>query len=277
MTAPARSFPPPLRRRLDAFEAVFQVAQLGAKRSLKGWRIFAALAMALVPAGLAVLVRAGGASEAEQERFFYGMLSFWQFGITVPVCALLFATAFPWPEAEEGTLTYWFTSPIPRWTVMLGRWLASLFVGSLVLSVGILAVGLPLKTPPGAETGAVMRSALAATLTAFPAYLALFQLVATRFRWGLVFGVVFAFIENFISILTGTIVKLTLIFYVRSLVWPAVPKGSRSAAERFLRVAEPASTTTSVVTFVVVTLVSLGLSLLLVRVIEYRGRTSQQG
>ena len=274
MTAPAT---PARRARLDAFEAVFQVAQLGAKRSLKGWRLFAALAMALVPAGLAVLVRAGGADEAEQERFFYGMLSFWQFGITVPVCALLFATAFPWPEAEEGTLTYWFTSPIPRWTVMLGRWAGSLFVGSIVLSVGILAVGLPLKTPPEAETGAVMRSALAATLMAFPAYLSLFQLVATRFRWGLVFGVVFAFIENFISILSGTIVKLTLIFYVRSLVWPSVPKGSRSAASKFLNVTEPASTSASIVTFVAVTVLSLGLSLLLVRVIEYRGRTSQQG
>jgi ABC-type transport system involved in multi-copper enzyme maturation permease subunit len=268
---------PPRRARLDAFESVFQVAQLATKRSLKGWRAIAALGVALVPAALAALVRAGGADERAQEAFFYGMLSFWQFGITVPVCALLFATAFPWPEAEEGTLTYWFTSPIPRWTVMLGRWLASLVVGSAVLSAGIVAIGLPLRMPAAAEPNAVMRSALAATLMAFPAYLALFQLVATRFRWGLVFGVVFAFIENLVSILSGTIVKLTLIFYVRSLVWPAVPPGSRGAAGDFLRVAEPATTTAAVSTFAVVTVVALGLSLLLVQFIEYRGRASQQG
>ena len=273
MSAPAQA----RRPRLDAFEAVFQVAQLGVKRSLKGWRAVAALALALLPAGLACLVRTGDASALDQERFFYGMLSFWHFGITVPVCALLFATAFPWPEAEEGTLTYWFTSPIPRWTVMLGRWLASLVVGSAVLSAGVLAVGLPLQTSPEAATDAVMRSALAATLSVFPAYLALFQVVATRFRWGLVFGVVFVFIENFISILSGTIVKLTLIFYVRSLVWPSVPKTSRGAADHFLRVAEPAGTQTALVTFAVVTVLSLGLSLLLVQVIEYRGRTSQPG
>jgi ABC-type transport system involved in multi-copper enzyme maturation permease subunit len=276
MSAPAS--PAPARRaRLDAFEAVFQVAQLGVKRSLKGWRAVAALVLALVPAVLAWLVRAGGADEASQERFFYGMLSFWQFGITVPVCALLFATAFPWPEAEEGTLTYWFTSPIPRWTVMLGRWIASLVVGSVVLSAGILAIGLPLSTPPEAQTGAVMRSALAATLMAFPAYLSLFQLVATRFRWGLVFGVVFAFIENFVSILSGTIVKLTLIFYVRSLVWPSVPNSSRSAAAELLRIAEPASSPVPQVTFAVVAVLALGLSLLLVQIIEYRGRASQPG
>lgn len=274
MSAPA---PAPARRpRLDAFEAVFQVAQLATRRAFTGWRAFAALALALVPAALAALVRAGGADEAAQERFFYGMLSFWQFGITVPVSALLLATAFPWPEADEGTLTYWFTLPVPRWTVLLGRWVASLIVGSLVLSVGILAIGLPLKTSPAAETGAVMRSALAATLMAFPAYLSLFQLVATRFRWGLVCGVVFAFIENLISILSGTIVKLTLIFYVRSLVWPAVPKSSRGAADDFLRVAEPASAGASEITFAVVAVLALGLSLLLVQVIEYRGRAAQQ-
>jgi ABC-type transport system involved in multi-copper enzyme maturation permease subunit len=275
------SDPPPLpavrRARLDAFEAVFQVAQLTARRALTGWRVWSALGLALLPAALAALVRAGGADEAAQERFFYGMLSLWQFGITVPVSALLFATAFPWPEAEEGTLTYWFTSPVPRWTVMLGRWLASLAIGSVTLAAGVLAVGLPLRTPPGAETEAVMRSALAATLMAYPAYLALFQLVATRFRWGLVSGVVFVFVENFVSLLTGTIVKLTLIFYVRSLVWPAVPRDSRGAAGDFLRIAEPASSAAAVTTFAVVAVLALGLSLLLVQFIEYRGRASQQG
>ena len=108
-------------------------------------------------------------------------------------------------------------------------------------------------------------------------WFALFQLGARGLRGGLVFGVVFAFIENFISILSGTIVKLTLIFYVRSLVWPAVPKDSRAAADDFLRVAEPASTAGAVATFAVVTVLALGLSLLLVQVIEYRSRTSQPG
>ena len=49
-------------KRLDAFEAVFQVAQLTVKRSFKGWRGLVALAVVLLPAALAALVRSGGAN-----------------------------------------------------------------------------------------------------------------------------------------------------------------------------------------------------------------------
>jgi ABC-type transport system involved in multi-copper enzyme maturation permease subunit len=270
--------PAPKHARLDSFEAVFQVAQLTAKRSVKGWRAIVSLAVVALPAALAGLVRAGGADQAAQERFFYGMLSQWHFGIAVPVVALVFATAFPWPEADEGTLTYWFTSPIPRWTVLLGRYLAAMFVGAVILAVGVLAIGLPLDTKPEADIGHVMQVSLASTVMAYPAYLALFQLVSTVFRQGLVFGVIFIAIENFISILSGTaVVQLTIMFYVRSQVWPAVPKTSRWTAEQLLHVAEPATNLTAIAVFSGVTLVALGLSLWMVGRIEYRGRSSQQG
>lgn len=266
------------RKRLDAFEATFQVAQLTVKRSFKGRRVLVAFLVVALPAALGALVRSGQANAIAQESFFYGMLSTYHFGIAVPFVALLFSTAFPWPEAEEGTLTYWFTSPIPRWTVLLGRYAASVVVGSAVLTIGVLTIGLPLATRPEAETGAVMRAAIASTLLAYPAYLALFQLVATVFRRGLVFGVVFIFLENFISAIpSATIVRITLVYYVRSRLWPAVPIDSRSMAETHLHVLEPATNLASLSAFAGVTAVALGLSLLLISVIEYRGRTAQPG
>jgi ABC-type transport system involved in multi-copper enzyme maturation permease subunit len=273
--------PPPVpraKRRLDAFEATFQVAQLTAKRTLKGRRALVALLVVALPAALGFLVRHGRPGSPAQESFLYGMLSTYHFGIAVPFVALVFSTAFPWPEAEEGTLTYWFTSPIPRWTVLLGRWSASLVVGWAVLAVGVLAIALPLDTRPEADTGAVVRSALAATLLAFPAYLALFQLAATVLRRCLVFGVVFIFVENVISVIpSATIVRFTIVYYVRSRIWPAVPPGSRALAESLLHVAEPASDVASLAAFAGVTAVALVLSLLAVEAIEYRGRTAQPG
>jgi ABC-type transport system involved in multi-copper enzyme maturation permease subunit len=264
------------RRRLDLFEATFQVAQLTVRRAVKGGRVLIALVVVLLPVALGCLIRGAGASTRGQEEFFYGLVATWHFGIAVPFVALLFATAFPWPEAEEGTLTYWFTSPIPRWTVLLGRWLAQLVVGWAVLAVGMLTISLPLTTAQ--PVGGVVQSALAATLLAFPAYLALFQLVATVFRRCLVFGVVFIFLENFISLIpSATIVQLTLVYYVRSQVWPSVPQVSRALAERQLHVLEPASQLASLSAFASVTLVALGASLLLIGAIEYRGRTSQPG
>ena len=105
--------PRPARRRLDAFEAVFQVAQLTTRRTLRGRRLIGTLAFVLLPVALSLLVKSR-ARPNDQEGFFYGMLSIFHFGIAVPVVALTFATQFPWPEAEEGTLTYWFTSPLRR-------------------------------------------------------------------------------------------------------------------------------------------------------------------
>jgi len=266
------------RKRLDAFEATFQVAQLTVKRSFKGRRALISLLVVALPAAIGALVRSGHASASAQESFFYMMVSTYHFGVAVPFVALLFATAFPWPEAEEGTLTYWFTSPIPRWTVLLGRYAASLVVGSAVLAVGVLTIGLPLSTPPEADTGAVMRAAVASTLLAYPAYLALFQLAATAVRKCLVFGVVFIFLENFISAIpSATIVRFTLVFYVRSRIWPAVPTGSHGMADTLLHVLEPASNLESLSAFAGVTVVALGLSLLLIAAIEYRGRTTQPG
>lgn len=269
---PPRAIPP----RLDSFEAAFQVAQLTVRRSVVGWRSFIALLVAATPAGLGLLVNAGGAPAQKQESFFYAMLSHWHFGIAVPVVAMVFATAFPWPEAEEGTLTYWFTSPVRRFTVLLGRYAAALFLGAIVLSLGVLAIALPLETRPVAETARVARTAVAATLLAYPAYLAVFQLVATVFRRGLAFGVVFVMFENFISVIAVTsVARLTLVFYVRSQMHHAVPSVSRATADTYLHVSEPASALVSGITFASVAALALGLSLWLVEVIEYRGRTTQ--
>lgn len=276
MSDPARR-PGPQHRRLDAFEAVFQVANLTVRRSFKGLRPFVALAVVLLPSGFCALVAAGRADALAHEHVFYGVLSRYHFGIAVPVVALVFATAFPWPEAEEGTLTYWFTSPIPRWTVALGRYLAALLVGTVILTLGVFGIGLPLHPPPEAELGQVTRAAAAATLMAYPAYLALFQLVSTVFRKGLAFGVMFVFVENFVSLFTGPIVQLTLIHYVRSQLSRAIPPDSLRSAARLISVAEPASSVAAISTFAGVTVVALGLSLLLVAAIEYRGRTSQPG
>jgi ABC-type transport system involved in multi-copper enzyme maturation permease subunit len=274
----ADAVPPKTRpKRLDAFEAVFQVAQLTVKRSLTGPRALVAALVVLLPAVIACIARGGSAPPESQERFFYQVLSSYHFGIAVPVVALVFATAFPWPEAQEGTLTYWFTSPIPRRTVLLGRYCAALLVGSVILTLGLLAIGLPLETRPEAQIGAAMSAGIACTLLAFPAYLALFQLVSTAIRQGLVFGVIFVFIEKFMASLHSTIAKTTIVFYVRSQLLLSAPEAGRTYVERSFVVVEPATTATAVATFAGVTVVALGLSLLLVQSIEYRGRNSQQG
>lgn len=261
-------------RRLDAVETVYQTAALSLARAFRGKRILVALALVLLPLAISVPV-AQRAKEAAQERFFYDMLSFYHFGIAVPGVALAFATAFPWPEADEGTLTYWFTAPVQRWAVHLGRFVAALVAGTVVLPLSVAAIAVPLRTVPDAAVGDVAVTSISATLLAYPAYLAQFWLVATAFRRGLGIGVCVILVENFMSMIPANLVKLTLIHYVRAMIHPSVPKASRGAAESLLHVVEPVTTTTAVLVFAIVACAALVLSLLLVEWIEYRGKVSQ--
>lgn len=261
-------------RRLDAFETIYQTAALALRRSFRGGRIIVALVLVLLPLTASLPV-AHYSALRQQEEFFYSMLSFYHFGIAVPAVALVFATAFPWPEAEEGTLTYWFTAPVNRWCVHLGRFLAGWVVGAIVLPLSVVAIAVPLDSAPASELGSVAVTSVSATLLAYPAYLAFFWLVATISRRGLAVGVFFILIENFMSIVPSNIVRGTLIHYVRSMIHPAVPATSRMRAEKLLHVIEPTATSTAVLTFVLVWFVALVLSLLLVEWIEYRGKTSQ--
>lgn len=268
--------PTPRAPRIDPFEAVYQSAQLAVRRSFKGARAWICLVIVLLPAAVSLLVRGQGTPPRNQEEFFYGMLGVYHFAIAAPVTALLFASSFPWPEAEEGTLTYWFTSPVPRWTVLAGRYVAALFVGSLLLCLDVLAIGLPLQTSPDARLASVMGAAIASTLLVLPAYLALFQLLSTLTRFCLIVGVVYVLIENVVSVVPVAFARVTMVFYVRSQLYPSIPEKSRDAAEVF-HLIEPASPWTALATYAGVTVVALGLSLLLVETIEYRGKNTQQG
>ena len=263
-------------RRLDAIESIFQVALITMKRTLRGKRMLWIVALLALPSLLAWAV-ARDLPAARQERFFYETLVFYQFGIAVPAVALLMATSFPWPESDEGTLTYWFTSPVRRWTVHLGRMIASLIVGTLVLPLAVVALALPLNPGDTVDLTGPVRTAATATLLAFPAYLGMFSLTCTWLRRGLIGGVILILVENSLSLVTGNLARLTMVFYVRSILWPATSPLGRYVLENSARIEEPASSSTAIIVFITVAIVSIAGALLLVEVLEYRGKHAQPG
>ena len=264
----------PRVRRLDAVEAVWQVAVLTFRRSFRGGRFWTCLALVAFPLALSIPVGAR-ADARPQEELFYGVLGFYHFGLAVPAVALLFATAFPWPEAEEGTLTWWFTSPVRRWTIHLGRYAAALAVGCLILPLSVVALAVPLRLGDEAGLSGVAWSSVGATLLVYPAYLGLFWLVSTWLRRGLAAGVVYILVENTFSLVEGNLAALTMIRYVRSLVHPSVPRTSLGRADPFLLGQIPVDPGISAAVLVAVAVAALVLSLLLVESVEYRGKSAQ--
>ena len=103
------------RPRPSALRTVLLVAGFSILRGICGRRLVAVVSIVAMPCLLGLIVgKIGGddgSSPCEQAEFYYGLLSAVHMAIVVPCVALAMSTAFPWPEAEDGTLTYWFTAP----------------------------------------------------------------------------------------------------------------------------------------------------------------------
>lgn len=134
------------------------------------------------------------------------------------LASLLYGASLLAGEIEDKTLTYLFTRALPRWEVLLGKYLATasalsvLIVGSM--SVAYLLCGLPI--------GPRIWLALAATITsacfAFTALFCLLGLFVPRraIPVGLIYAVV---VEGILSFAPALVNELTVSYYLRSLGW----------------------------------------------------------
>ena len=134
----------------------------------------------------------------------------------IPICALGFGTTALGAEREEQTLVFLLTRPIPRWQVLLAKILAS-----LPLSCGIVMTSFALYCLLVGSIG------IKAFLIYWPAmlgmaiaYVALFQLFAVVFRHPTMLALVYALvIELFVGNLPGSIKRLAINYYGRSLIY----------------------------------------------------------
>src|SRR5437867_2572384 len=114
----------------------------------------------------------------------------------IPVLGVFFGTALIADEVEDKTITYLFTRPISRGSVLLGKYLAYLVCTTLLVLPSVMIVFF-LVVPTG---GGSIAQAFPSLLTDFGmlvaglmAYGAVFALVGTRLKRPLIVGLVFAF------------------------------------------------------------------------------------
>jgi ABC-2 type transport system permease protein len=116
------------------------------------------------------------------ERAFAQIASAGLFGIILPIGCLVVGDAVLGAEVRAGTLHYTWLSPVPRWAIVLARWLA----GS---AVAVLWIALP------CALAAVVAGASAAAVPVFVAaaagcagYVALFAMIGALSRRAVVWS-----------------------------------------------------------------------------------------
>lgn len=145
----------------------------------------------------------------------------------VPVLAVFYGTALIADEVEDKTLTYLFTRPIPRGTVLVGKYLAYLACTVLVVLPAVMIVYflvVPLREIAG--TFPSLLTDLGLLALGLAVYGALFAFIGAYFKRPLVIGLVFTFgWEPTVMVLPGYLKQFTIAYYLQSLVPHAMPGG----------------------------------------------------
>jgi ABC-type transport system involved in multi-copper enzyme maturation permease subunit len=148
----------------------------------------------------------------------------------VPVLGVFYGTALIADEVEDKTITYLFTRPIPRSSVLLGKYLAYLACTVLLVLPSVVVVFFLIVPIGGSSIGAAFPSLvtdLAMLAIGLASYGAVFALVGTRLKRPLVIGLVFAFgWEPAVLLFPGYLRRFTVAYYLQALVTHEMPQDS---------------------------------------------------
>lgn len=145
-----------------------------------------------------------------------------QLQVIVPVLALVAGSAAVAEEVEDRTITFLFSRPVPRASVLLGRWSAILvfLTALLAVSTWLLLAAADRAHVQGPPIDAGIRTPLfAAVLAGGAVYSALFAVLGVFVRSPVIVGLGYAFaIEGFLANMPAGTQALTIQFYLRSMI-----------------------------------------------------------
>jgi ABC-2 type transport system permease protein len=183
--------------------------------------------------------------------------------------SLFYGTALVSEEVEGKTLTYLFVRPIPKPTIMLGKYLALIWISvmltfpTIVLSYITLYAGSDMR--PFMEDVGALGMDLGIVFLALLAYGSLFSLIGAWLKHPILAGLIYAFgWEGIVSYLPGFTRQLTITHYIQSIY----PQQDTAAAIAML-IGQRTSPIESIVTLILLTIFFLSAACLVLREKEY--------
>jgi len=158
-------------------------------------------------------------------------LMIWVFFLrfTVPVLGVFYGTSLIADEVEDKTITYLFTRPIPKGSVLVGKYLAYLACTFFVVLPSVVIVYLcivPLRGSLGGSFLDLLKD-LAMLTVGLAAYGAVFAFIGARFKRPLLIGLFFIFgWEPTALAFPGYLKNFTVAYYVQAMVPHAMPNDS---------------------------------------------------
>jgi ABC-2 type transport system permease protein len=204
-------------------------------------------------------------------------LMIWVFFVrfSVPVLGVFYGTSLIADEVDDKTITYLFTRPIPRGSVLLGKYLAFLVCTIFVVLPSVVVVWL-LIVPIGGSLGASFLDLvkdLGLLALGLAIYGAVFALIGAGLKRPLLVGLALVFVwEPLVMALPGYLKLYTVAYYLQGLVPHAMPSDSTMSLIQSIFQEAP-SFARSMVTL---TLIEVGCLWLAMRAIERKEYVLEQ-
>lgn len=180
---------------LGGMEGTLAIAGIAFKRMLRGKSLWVVVAMACLP-----LLATLPIDNRNIPEHWGGVIAFWGYLLAI-LPPMLLASAIG-EEIEERTMTYLWSRPLPRWSIVGGKIVALLPVLWIVLAASLVAP-FYLQFPDAAQHGTILTRTLAAVVLGTIGVAAVTAGLATL-------------VPRY-----GTVVSLGyLVFVDRTLAWP---------------------------------------------------------
>ena len=155
-------------------------------------------------------------------------LMIWVFYLrfTIPVLGVFYGTSLIADEVEDRTITYLFTRPIRKGSVLLGKYLAYLACTIFVVLPSVVIVYLLIVPMRGSLGGSFidLLKDLALLAIGLAAYGAVFAFIGARYKRPLLVGLMFIFgWEQVALAFPGYLRRFTVAYYLQALVPHAMP------------------------------------------------------
>lgn len=147
----------------------------------------------------------------------------------VPVLGVFYGTSLIADEVEDKTITYLFTRPISKGSVLVGKYLAYLVCTVFVVLPSVMLVYLLIVPMQGSLGGSFLDLVKDLMLLALglAVYGAVFAFVGAKFKRPLLIGLIFIFgWEQAALAFPGYLKYYTVAYYVQALVPHAMPNDS---------------------------------------------------
>ncbi len=198
---------------------------------LRPGKLTAAALMVTVAAIVATVKRASAGPGLFDAATSYNEISaLLVFGYIVVILSLVLSTGLIGQEIEQKTIPYLLTRPMPRWRILLAKYLAAVLVTTATVWLADFLVALALFGPAKIGASHLWKDMLILPLGAM-AYSGIFLLLSTVVPKALLYGLGYAVIEPLLPRLPGDWQKISLLSYLHALA-PHLDAGNVAASNQ---------------------------------------------